>query len=111
MLLVTSMVLAHLLLRTPWRRVLLVLVAVPLSVAKNGLRIFTLAMLRTRVDRSYLTGRLHHEGGIVFFVLALLVTGILLVLLRKGERVPARESTLSPIATRIPTFVIDGSSN
>jgi exosortase len=86
MLLVTTMVLAHLLLKAPWRKLVTVLVAVPLSVAKNGLRIFTLAMLGTRVDRGFLTGRLHHEGGIVFFLIALAIIFALLCSLRKGEQ-------------------------
>jgi exosortase len=85
MLLVTTMVLAQLLLRTPWRKALVIGLAVPLSVAKNGLRIFTIAMLGTRVDPAYLTGRLHHEGGIVFFAIILLVIFALFWVLRKGE--------------------------
>lgn len=87
MLLVTAMVLAHLLLRSPWRKGLLIGIAVVLSVAKNGLRIFTIAMLATRVDPGYLTGRLHHEGGIVFFLIALLGLFLLLWILRKGDDV------------------------
>jgi exosortase len=86
MLLVTTMVIAHVLLKSPWRKALLILSAIPLSVAKNGLRIFTIAMLATRVDRSFLSGRLHHDGGIMFFLLALLVIGMLLRVLRKGEQ-------------------------
>ncbi len=86
MLIVTTMVLAHLLLRSPWRKALLILVAIPLSVAKNGLRIFVIAMLVTRVDPSFLTGRLHRQGGIVFFLIALAVTFLLLWILRRGER-------------------------
>ena len=38
---------------------------------KNGLRIFVLAMLGTRVERSFLTGKLHHPGGIIYFLIAL----------------------------------------
>jgi exosortase len=87
MLLVTTMVLAQLLLRSPWRKALVIAIAVPLSVAKNGLRIFTIAMLATRVDPGYLTGRLHHEGGIVFFTIALLGVFVLLWILRRGEDV------------------------
>ena len=71
MLVVTTMVLAQILLRSTWRKALVIAVAVPLSVAKNGLRIFVLAMLTTRVNRSYITGRLHHEGGIIYFLIAL----------------------------------------
>src|ERR1700733_11090377 len=81
MLLVTTMVLAQLLLRSPWRKALVIGLAVPLSVAKNGLRIFAIAMLGTRVDPGYLTGRFHHEGGIVFFAIALIVIfGLLWIL-------------------------------
>lgn len=96
MLLVTTMVLAHLLLKTPWRKVLLVLVAVPLSVAKNGLRIFTLSMLGTHVDRGFLTGRLHHDGGIVFFLFALATVALLLWFLRRSEQISAFVPRLSP---------------
>ena len=85
MLFVTSMVLAQLLLRSPWRKALVIVLAVPLSVAKNGLRIFTIAMLGTRVDPGYLTGRLHHQGGIVFFAIILVVVFALLWILRRGE--------------------------
>ncbi|MGC2732081.1 MAG: exosortase/archaeosortase family protein, partial [Candidatus Sulfotelmatobacter sp.] len=85
MLIVTTMVLAQLLLRSPWRKALIILVSIPLSVAKNGLRIFTIAMLTTRVDPSFLTGRLHREGGIIFFLIALAATFVLLWILRRGE--------------------------
>ena len=93
MLLVTTMVLAQLLLRSPWRKALLICLAVPLSVAKNGLRIFTIAMLGTRVDPRFLTGKLHRDGGIVFFAVALLATFVLLWILRTSER---RPSTTAP---------------
>jgi exosortase len=85
MLLVTSIVLAHLILHSPWRKALVILVAVPLSVAKNGLRIFAIAMLGTRVDRGYLTGRFHHQGGVVFFAIALMAVAALLWILARGE--------------------------
>jgi exosortase len=85
MLLVTTMVLAYLLLKAPWRRALVIALAVPLSIAKNGLRIFTIGMLGTRVDESYLTGRFHHHGGIVFFLVALALIFVLLWALRRGE--------------------------
>jgi exosortase len=85
MLLVTTMVLAHLLLRSFWRKALLVAVAIPVSVAKNGLRIFVLGMLGSRVDPSFLTGRLHRQGGIIYFLIALFAMGLLLWILRRGE--------------------------
>jgi exosortase len=85
MLVVTTMVVSQTLLRTAWRKALVIAVAIPLSVAKNGLRIFVLAMLATRVDRSFLTGRLHHEGGIIYFLIALAAIGVLIWAARRGE--------------------------
>jgi hypothetical protein len=57
----------------------------PLSVVKNGLRIFVIAMLATRVDPSFLTGRLHRQGGIIFFLIALGAIFLLLWMVRRGE--------------------------
>ena len=85
MLLVTTMVLAQLVLRSPWRKALVIAIALPLSVAKNGLRIFTIAMLGTRVDPAYLTGKLHRQGGIVFFVIGLIGIFALVWILQKRE--------------------------
>jgi exosortase len=85
MLLIAAVVLAQLLLRSPWRKALVIALAIVLSVAKNGLRIFTIAMLGTRVDPSYLTGRLHHEGGVVFFMIALIGVFLMLKVLRRGD--------------------------
>lgn len=84
-LLVTTMLLAHLTLRSHWNQLWLVLIAIPLSVAKNALRIFTLAMLGLHVDRGFLTGRLHHDGGFVFFAIALGVIFLLAKLLQQME--------------------------
>jgi exosortase len=85
MLVVTTMVFAHLFLRSWWRKVLLVAAAIPLSVAKNGLRIFTIAELGTRVDPGFLDGKLHHNGGILFFGIAVVAVGALLWVLRRTE--------------------------
>jgi exosortase len=94
MLLVTTMVLAQLLLRSPWRKALVIAIAIPLSVAKNGLRIFTIVMLATRVDPAYLTGRLHREGGIVFFTIALAAVLGLIWILRRSEGKVVRPTVL-----------------
>ncbi len=98
MLLVTTMVLAQLMLRSPWRKVLVIAVAILLSVAKNGLRIFTIAMLGTRVDPGYLTGRLHHQGGVVFFTIALVVVFILIWILKRGEGEAVQAAALHPVS-------------
>ena len=62
MLLVTTMVLAQLVLRSAWGKGVVILAAIPLSIAKNGFRIFTLSMLAVYVDPSFLHGWLHHQG-------------------------------------------------
>jgi exosortase len=100
MLLVTGMVLAQLFLRSPWRKALVIAIAIPLSVAKNGLRIFTIVMLGTRVDPGYLTGRLHHEGGIIFFTIALAAMFIFVWLLRPAGVKAKPTSALFPMAPR-----------
>ncbi len=85
MLVVTTMVLAQVLLYSAWRKTVVIALAIPLSVAKNGLRIFVLAMLATRVDRSFLTGRLHHQGGIIYFLIALAAICLLIWVARSSE--------------------------
>src|SRR6266403_4254859 len=70
-LMISSMALAHLSLRSYWGKILLILAAVPISMAKNGVRIFALSMLGMKVNPAFLYGRLHRNGGIVFFLLAM----------------------------------------
>jgi exosortase/archaeosortase family protein len=67
------------------RKILVVLAAIPLSIARNGFRIFALSMLGIHVDPRFLFGSLHHRGGVVFFVLALAVILFLLWVLRWTE--------------------------
>ena len=71
MLLVSSMVVSYVLLRSFWGRAGVVLATIPLAIGKNAVRVFTLAMLGTYVDRGFLTGRLHHQGGVLFFAASL----------------------------------------
>ncbi len=85
MLIVIAMVLAHLFLRSRWRKAVVVVAALPLSVAKNGLRIFTIAELGTRVDPEFLTGKFHHHGGIIFLGIAVVAVGGLVWVLRRTE--------------------------
>ncbi len=76
-LMVITTVLAHLFLRSWWRKAFLIVAAIPLSVAKNGLRIFVIAELGTRVDPGFLEGTLHHHGGPVFLAIAVLIVIVL----------------------------------
>src|SRR5437870_3781620 len=85
MLLVASMVLAQVSLRSSRSKAAVIAATVPLSIAKNALRIVTLSMLGTCVDPGFLTGRLHHQGGIVFFMISLAVLVLLFWILRRIE--------------------------
>jgi exosortase len=91
-LLISSMVLAHLYLRSHWGKILLVVAVVPIAVAKNAIRIFTLSMLGMKVNPAFLYGHLHRNGGIVFFVLALAGLAVLIKAISKGEKWMARPS-------------------
>ncbi len=85
MLVISTMVLGHLFLRSWKRQLILTAATIPLSILKNGLRIVVIAELGTRVDIGFLDGRLHHNGGIVFFAIALAAVAALLLGLQRGE--------------------------
>ena len=84
-LIVMTMVLAHLFLRSWWRKGIVIAAAIPLSVAKNGLRIFVIAELGTRVDPGFLDGNLHHHGGFVFLAIAVAIVIVFIWILRRSE--------------------------
>jgi exosortase len=96
-LLITCLLAAHLYLRTPWKIALFVLLVLPVSVIKNGIRIATLTLLSIYVDPGFLQGNLHREGGFVFFLLALLILYPVLVVLEKSERMPASQIRKLPV--------------
>lgn len=84
-LLVTMLVVAELVLRSPARRVLLVIAIVPMLVIKNGVRIVTIYLLAAYLNPAFLHGWLHTSGGIVFYLLGFLALIPVVVLLRRGE--------------------------
>jgi exosortase/archaeosortase family protein len=63
---------------------------VPVAAVKNGLRIFTITQLGTRVDAGFFDGRLHHRGGIIFFAISLAMMAVLLWALRRTENLESR---------------------
>jgi exosortase len=70
---ITCLLAAHLYLRTAWKKLVFVVLGLLLSVVKNGIRITTLTLLSVYVDPDFLSGRLHRQGGFVFFLVALLM--------------------------------------
>jgi exosortase len=90
-LLMTSVLAGQVFLTTTWKRVVVVLVAVPFAVVKNGIRIVVLSLLATYVDPGFITGALHHEGGIVFFLIALAILTPFFLALQRTEPALTRE--------------------
>lgn len=84
-LLIMTVLAAHMFLRTTWKQVLVCLLAIPLSIAKNGLRIATLSALAIYVNPGFLYGKLHEYGGMFFFAAAFLPLAFLFVFLQRQE--------------------------
>jgi exosortase len=72
-LLVLAILVGHFYLRTWWKQLVFVLAGFAVMIVKNGIRIVTLTMLASYVDPGFLYGNLHHEGGVVFFMIGLLL--------------------------------------
>jgi exosortase len=72
-LVITCLLAGYLFLRSPWKRAALVLLAVPLSIFKNGVRIVTLSLLSIYVNPAFMRSDLHRDGGILFYMLALAI--------------------------------------
>ena len=85
-LLILAILVAHFYLDTFWKQLVLVIAGLFVMILKNGVRIVTLTLLATYVDPGFLYGRLHHEGGFVFFLLGLLLLAPLVWLLERSER-------------------------
>ena len=85
-LVVTTMVLSYLLLRSLWGRTIVIFCALPLSIAKNGFRVFVLEGLAAQAFPEILDSPLHHRGGILFLALALGVIVGLIWIVRRLER-------------------------
>jgi len=85
-LLYSSLLASYLFLKSPGRRLALILIAIPLSMLKNSIRIVTISLLAIHIDTRFLTeSSLHQQGGIVFFILALFLLLPALLWLRKSE--------------------------
>lgn len=87
-LLISGIIAGHMFLCSAWRKMTLILFVVPLTIIKNAIRITTLSLLAIHVDTSWLTNSwLHKSGGIVFFLLTLLLlTPVLWLLIRSEQK-------------------------
>jgi exosortase len=85
-LVIASLLACHLILKTFWRRALLIVFAVSLGVIRNGFRILVLGWLCVHVGPRMIDSPIHHKGGPVFFVLSLIPFFLLLWALCRGDR-------------------------
>ena len=93
---ITTLLAGHLFLRSTWTKAVLTFITLPMLVVKNGIRIVTVTMLSIYVDPGFLTGRLHQQGGILFFLLALVFLAPALRLLQTSERSRAGTFATNP---------------
>ncbi len=82
---ITSLLGAHLFLRTPWRRAALVAFVIPLGILRNGFRILVIGLLCIHVGPGMIDSWIHHQGGPIFFALSLGPLLLFLWWLRRGE--------------------------
>lgn len=95
-LLVSCLIASYLMLETSWRRVVFVVVAVPMAMFKNAMRITVLSLLAIHFDMRIMGGDLHRKGGVVFFLMGLLFMCPILWVLRRSEREAASKTLRKP---------------
>jgi exosortase len=92
-LLILALLVAHFSFRPIWKKVVFVLAGLCMMLVKNGIRIAALTLLANYVNPNFLYGKLHHQGGVVFFLIGLALLLPVFWLLRKGEA-PAHRGAL-----------------
>jgi exosortase len=85
-LLILATLVAHFAFTKLWKKVVFVFAGLAMMAVKNGVRIAMLTILAKYVDPDFLFGRLHHQGGVVFFLLGLALLIPVYWLLRRGEK-------------------------
>jgi len=90
---ITSLIGGWLFLRSPWKRAALALAVIPLALIRNGFRIFIIGRLCAAYGPQMLNSPIHRHGGPLFFALSLIPFFLLLLFLRKTERINSEPST------------------
>ena len=85
-LLITAVLAGQLFLTSPWKKIILAACVIPMTIFKNGIRIATLSIFSAYFDPKILQSSLHREGGVPFFIVALLLMAPVLFLLRQLEK-------------------------
>jgi exosortase len=96
-LLILALLIAHFSFSKFWKKVVFVAAGLVMMIIKNGVRIATLTILANYVNPDFLFGRLHKQGGVVFFLIGLVLLLPVYQLLRRGE------SAIAPFAPKPST--------
>lgn len=83
---ITALLSGHIFLRTPWKRVVLALLVVPLGLFRNGFRVFVIGQLCVHWGPQMIESPVHRKGGPIFFALSLIPLFFMLFLLFKSEK-------------------------
>ena len=101
-LLIVALLAGHLLVRSKLKQAALVLSAIPIVCFSNGVRIAAVTLLSIYVNKSFLSGKLHHEGGFLFFGLALFMMAAELYLMGSRPGPPRQKATPLVSASVLP---------
>jgi exosortase len=82
---IAGLLVGHLFLQSLRAKIFLTLLAIPIAMFTNAVRIVTLWFLATKVDIGFLYGNLHRNGGILFSLISLSILMSCLYLMRKLE--------------------------
>ncbi len=85
-LLILALLATHFTLKSFWKKALFLACGLFMMILKNGIRIAILTLLAMYVDPGFLYGKLHHRGGIVFFLIGLVLLLPVLLFLQRSER-------------------------
>ena len=83
---ITSLVAAQLFLKSPWHRVILLTLVLPLAIVRNSVRILVIGLLCVHIGPHMIDSYIHRQGGPIFFVLSLGPLFLMLAALRSRER-------------------------
>jgi exosortase len=85
-LLLCSILAGHLFLRTQWRRIIFIIIFIPVTILKNGIRILVLSYVALYIGINSNVLQFFHEfGGILFYIPFMIVMGMILLWLKKFE--------------------------
>jgi exosortase len=84
-LLILALLVSHFAFRPTWKKIVFIIAGLLIMLIKNGIRIATLTLLANYVNPEFLTGKLHHQGGIVFFLIGLFLLVPVFWLLQRNE--------------------------